>query len=170
MTPAAAEAVPFTEVVAAAAGKPVAPAAPKPAASKFEVMRPWLRAQSINVTRHAAALRPFRRDEFGTGAEAPSDGHIQVVNDLIGRLRRGLHRKSRRATRAAAIATASPTAANLRRLVIEKDRAHGWVQGIEKIWDFYLELFGQRQSQYGGWLLACDRIALDCYQGTYTGL
>jgi hypothetical protein len=38
------------------------------------VMLPWLRAQSINVTRHAAALRPFRREEFGTGAAIPSKG------------------------------------------------------------------------------------------------
>jgi hypothetical protein len=47
------------------------------------VLLPWLRAQSINVTRHAAALRPFKRDEFGPGQAAPSEGHIQVVNDLI---------------------------------------------------------------------------------------
>src|SRR5262249_43481687 len=38
-------------------------------------------------------------------------------------------------------------------------------------WDFYFELFGQRQSRpYGGWLLGCDRIALDCYQVCYLGV
>ena len=31
-----------------------------------------------------------------------------------------------------------------------KDRAHRWVQGIEKIWDFYFELFGQRQVELRG--------------------
>jgi hypothetical protein len=40
----------------------------------------------------------------------------------------------------------------------------------EQIWDFYLELFGQRQSRFGEWLVSCDRIALDCYQGAYTGI
>jgi len=35
------------------------------------VLVPWLRAQSINVRRHAAALRPFRREEFGTGQPRP---------------------------------------------------------------------------------------------------
>jgi hypothetical protein len=44
------------------------------------------------------------------------------------------------------------------------------VRGIEKIWDFYFELFGQRQGQYADWLLACDRIAMDCYKVAYTGV
>ena len=45
-----------------------------------------------------------------------------------------------------------------------------WVHAIERIWDFYFELFGQRQSQFADWLLSCDRIALDCYQDVYMGL
>jgi hypothetical protein len=134
------------------------------------VLQPWLRAQAMNVTRHAAALRPFRRAEFGNGPAAPSEGHLKVVNDLIAKLRTGLLHLSKRATKSAAAAASQPVSARLERLVVDKDRAHFWVQGIEKIWDFYLELFGQRQSQYGDWLLACDRIALDCYQVTYTRL
>jgi hypothetical protein len=134
------------------------------------VLRPWLRAQSINVTRHAAALRPFRREEFGAGAAAPSEGHLQVVNSLISRLRRGLLRISKNVTNAIAHATEEPGSAQLEQVVIHKDLAHKWVQGIEKIWDFYFELFGQRQSKYANWLLSCDRIALDCYRATYTGL
>src|SRR5271154_4924139 len=51
-----------------------------------------------------------------------------------------------------------------------KDHAHHWVQGIERIWDFYFELFGQRQGLYADWLLSCDRVALDCYQAAYTGI
>src|SRR5262249_5717080 len=47
---------------------------------------------------------------------------------------------------------------------------HRMVEAIERIWDFYFELFGQRQGQYAEWLLSCDRIALDCYRVTYTGL
>src|SRR5579871_2588664 len=50
----------------------------------------WVAAQAINVTRHAAALRPFRNDEFGTGSSAPTAAHIEAVNHLISGLRRGL--------------------------------------------------------------------------------
>jgi hypothetical protein len=135
------------------------------------VLLPWLRAQSINVTRHAAALRPFRREEFGTGPASPSEGHIQVVNKLISALRRGLLRMSKNVGSAISTAIEEPSSPRLQRVVVKKDQAHKWVQGIEKIWDFYFELFGQRQSMpYGEWLLSCDRIAMDCYQAAYTGL
>jgi hypothetical protein len=134
------------------------------------VLLPWLRAQSINVTRHAAALRPFKRDEFGPGQAAPSEGHIQVVNDLITGLRTGLLKMSERVHDSIATATKKTSSARLQRVVSRKDKAHRWVQGIEKIWDFYFELFGQRQGKYGDWLLSCDRIAMDCYQAAYLGL
>src|SRR5262249_22004319 len=134
------------------------------------VLTPWLRAQSINVTRHAAALRPFRREEFGEGAAAPSEGHIQAVNTLMTSLRRGLLKMSRHVTEAAAAASEQPTSSRLQRAVDRKERAHNWVQAIEQIWDFYFELFGQRQGQYAEWLLGCDRISMDCYQVAYTGL
>src|ERR1700689_3071703 len=135
------------------------------------VLLPWLRAQSINVTRHAAALRPFKREEFGDGAAAPSEGHIQVVNQLITKLRHGLLKMSERVHGAINKASEEPSSPRLQQVVVHKDRAHRWVQGIEKIWDFYFELFGQRQSMpYADWLLSCDRIAMDCYQVAYTGL
>jgi hypothetical protein len=134
------------------------------------VLGPWLRAQSINVTRHAAALRPFRREEFGTAAAAPSEGHIQAVNALLKTLRGGLLDMSRQVTSAISSAAAEPDSRRLGDVMRRKDRAHHWVQGVEKIWDFYFELFGQRQSKYADWLLSCDRIALDCYQVAYTGL
>jgi hypothetical protein len=55
-------------------------------------------------------------------------------------------------------------------VVTRKENAHRHVQAIERVWDFYFELFGQRQGAYADWLLSCDRIALDCYQVAYTGL
>jgi hypothetical protein len=134
------------------------------------VLAPWLRAQSINVTRHAAALRPFRRGEFGTGAAAPTEGHVQAVNALMGSLRHGLLKMSARVTKAVATAGAEPSTERLSEAMRRKDHAHHWVQGIERIWDFYFELFGQRQGLYADWLLSCDRIALDCYQAAYTGI
>jgi len=82
-----------------------------------------------------------------------------------------LLKMSKNVTRAVAAANEEPNRARLRNVVLHKDRAHRWVQGIEKIWDFYFELFGQRQSPpYGDWLLSCDRVAMDCYQTIYTNL
>src|SRR5205085_4728554 len=71
---------------------------------------------------------------------------------------------------AARAAIAAPSTAGYHAMVNRKDRAHGWVRAIERIWDFYFELFGQRQTRYADWLLSCDRIALDCYQDAYMGL
>src|SRR5271167_3438734 len=107
---------------------------PKIVAGPAPVLLPWLRAQSINVTRHAAALRPFKREEFGTGAAMPSEGHIQVVNELITKLRRGLLKVSERVHDSIATATEKPSSPRLQRVVTRKDKAHRWVQGIEKIW------------------------------------
>jgi hypothetical protein len=125
------------------------------------VLSPWLRAQSINLTRHAAALRPFRRAEFGGGAAAPSEGHIQAVNSLMGALRHGLLKLSDRVAKATSAVRAEPSTERLSETMRRKDHAHRWVQGIERIWDFYFELFGQRQGAYADWLLSCDRSALD---------
>jgi hypothetical protein len=134
------------------------------------VMLPWLRAQSINVTRHAAALRPFRPDEFGTGAEAPTAGHIQAVNKLITGLRNGLLQMSGRVRNATVATTQELSTERLQDLMRKKEHAHKWVRGIEKIWDFYFETFGQRQTRFAKWLLSCDRIGLDCYRASYLGL
>ncbi|HKY45954.1 MAG TPA: hypothetical protein VJM50_22880 [Pyrinomonadaceae bacterium] len=133
-------------------------------------LRPWLRAQAINVTRHAAALRPFQRSEFGTSNAAPSEGHIQAVNDLMTSLRQNLLGKAARVTDAARAAVKSPATENLQAVVTYKERSHDWVRAVEQVWDFYFELFGQRQSRFGDWLLSCDRIALDCYQASFMGL
>jgi hypothetical protein len=143
---------------------------PKAAGASTSVMKPWLRAQSINVTRHAAALRPFRPEEFGTGAEAPTAGHVQAVNHLIVGLRRGLLKITGKVRETAVGTSKDPTTRRLQELMTKKADAHRWVRGIEKIWDFYFELFGQRQGLYAKWLLSCDRIGLDCYRACYTGL
>src|ERR1700690_4043594 len=81
----------------------------RPPEGSTETLASWLRAQAINVTRHAAALRPFRREEFGAGAAAPTEGHIQAVNALMGSLRRGLLKMSGRVTKAVAAAGAEPS-------------------------------------------------------------
>ncbi|HEX8172442.1 MAG TPA: hypothetical protein VF824_18045 [Thermoanaerobaculia bacterium] len=130
----------------------------------------WLKSQPVSVARHAAGLRPFTREEFGTGAAAPTEGHVQAANALITKLRTGLIRMADQVSDASRAAQREPSTAKLQRFLSMKDAAHGWVQAIEKIWDFYFELFGQRQSPFGDWLLSCDRIALDCYQHSFLNL
>lgn len=134
------------------------------------VLGPWIRAQALNLVRHTQALRDFNHTEFGTGPEAPTDGHVHAVNQLLARLRRGLAARARRLLRLAAAARQHPSPGRFTALVTHKHEAHDWVRGIERIWDFYFELFGQRQSRFGPWLLSTDRIALDCYQVTYLGI
>lgn len=148
-----------------------APSAAAPAAGRNpEDLHTWVTDQAINSTRHAAALRPFSPREFGSGIAAPSDGHVQAANALITGLRRELLKRTGNMKTAARLATQDPSSVNLQRLLRHKEHTHHAVQAAERIWDFYLELFGQRQSEYGTWLVGCDRIALDCYQVMYLGI
>jgi len=135
-----------------------------------ELLRQWIRSQAISLNRHAQALRPFTTAEFGPSSAAPSSGHVEATNALIGSLRSKLTVITKRVSESASLAIAEPTMANLQRVVRQKETAHNWVMATERIWDFYFELFGQRQGQYADWLLSTDRIAMDCYQAAYTGL
>ena len=134
------------------------------------VLRPWLRVQALNLARHTAALYNFQRKEFGDGPEAPTEGHILAVNQLLSSLRVGLTRRARWMNRLVRSALSGSRRDLLTAIVTHKHLSHTWVQRIERIWDFYLELFGQRQSRFGVWLLSADRIALDCYQTAYLGI
>lgn len=149
---------------------PVPAEPPDPHAGTTPFLSPWLRSQSINVTRHAAALRPFNMDEFGIGAEAPTAGHLQAVNQLIAGLRGGLLKMSDKVANSVAATAEDTSSARLQEVMRKKEHAHTWVRAIEKIWDFYFEVFGQRQSRFAKWLLSCDRIGLDCYRASYMGL
>src|SRR5215210_6944333 len=103
------------------------------AAGPAPVLTPWLHAQAINVNRHAAALRPFRRDEFGNDAAAPTEGHIRAVNDLMDSLRAGLLRLTKRVSETSRAAAREPTTARLQRVVRLKERAHDRVRATERI-------------------------------------
>ncbi len=141
-----------------------APAAPLPELSS------WLRIQALNVTRHGAALRPFRRDEFGTDIASPSQAHIDAANQLMHKLRSQLINQSRHIGASAAVAMHQPQPDHLHDLLSQKDQGQSWVRAVEQVWDFYFELFGQRQTRFGNWLVGADRIAMDCYQVIYMGL
>ncbi|HEU5156620.1 MAG TPA: hypothetical protein VFU43_06450 [Streptosporangiaceae bacterium] len=130
----------------------------------------WVAGQATNVDRHMRALRPFRWSEFGDPATGPSRAHLAAVNALMATLRRPLLSATREVRRAAGVAAERPTSDRLDELLHAKSRAHRWVRTTERVWQFYLELFNQRQGPFATWLVACDRIALDCYQYAYLGL
>jgi hypothetical protein len=150
--------------------RPARATLPRPATRRGQILPAWLQAQAVNVTRHAAGLHPFSSEEFGDDAASPTEGHIQAVNALISGLREKLLQLTARVTAAAKTALDDASPQNVTRLVTVKDYAHSVVQATEKVWDFYFELFGQRQTRFADWLLSCDRIALDCYQYTYLGI
>lgn len=133
--------------------------------------RRFLVSQVTNSTRNVDALRPFRPDEFGSEPGCPSNAHIQAVNQLIVHLRSQLQDKvARLEITAQAAARDGYSSRSMEHMLRYREHVEAWVKLIEKIWAFYLELFGQRQTHYASMLLAADRIALDCYQVVYTGL
>ncbi|MEZ4682790.1 MAG: hypothetical protein R2932_52140 [Caldilineaceae bacterium] len=130
----------------------------------------FIAAQVINTQRNALALRPFRSDEFGTDVASPGKAHIDAANQLITALRGRVAHSAAAVDREAEVSARTPTTRNLQALLQQKQQADKRIKAIEKIWKFYLELFGQRQSRFAEMLLGTDRIALDCYQALYTAL
>ncbi|WP_218019817.1 hypothetical protein [Rhodococcoides yunnanense] len=145
------------------------PSAPAPVPQPITVSR-FAAGQALNVRRHLDALRDFRRDEFGDSIARPTAGHIHAVNSLLGQLRTPLDRAVHVLEQAAGSPSTDAMASRAETLLTAKSRAHDWVRATEKVWDFYFELFGQRQSAFGVWLVSCDRIALDCYQHVFMHL
>src|SRR5687767_1052676 len=121
---------------------------PAQAQTADDSLEKFLRAQVLNTDRHVAALRPFRSDEFGAGPASPSEAHIRAANELIAVLRQRLQALAGRVGSAAVASAAAPTRSNLQRLNLLKEQAGQWVKSIERTWDFYLELFGQRQARF----------------------
>jgi hypothetical protein len=162
---------------AAADGQPVMP---RPAlgrgpelarrAGRDDMLGPYLTGQALNVRRHLDALRDFRREEFGTGVAAPSEGHVQAVNALLAQLRQPLAAAVTDLDRVSRQARHDQDPAAIRAALQLKSMAHDRVRATERVWDFFFELFGQRQGAFAEWLVACDRIALDCYQHVFMHL
>src|SRR5258705_1054689 len=123
--------------------------------ARGSVLDPWLRGQAINVTRHAAALRPFRREEFGQDAASPNEGHIEEVNKMITQLRANLLQKAGKVTQTVRDARTRPTTRNLQAVVTHKEGAHESVSAPRKILEFYFELFASAHFRFANW---CSRV------------
>jgi hypothetical protein len=131
----------------------------------------FTRSQVVNASRNLESLRLFRAEDFGSQAGCPSSAHLDAVNKLISRLRQYLQGVIDRLSMDAMMVTPhNEDTHHLARVLIHRQKAERVVKLIEKIWAFYLELFGQRQTPFAGMLLAADRIALDAYQTVYLGL
>lgn len=130
----------------------------------------WLVIQNVNLTRHANSLRPFTKEEFGTGPAAPGEEHIKAVNRFIDSLRIKLDEMARWVGAAASAARREPTSERLRVLLERKQAALNRVLYVEGIWDFYFDLFVQRLSNFGERLLSVDRIAANCYEDLYVSI
>jgi len=130
----------------------------------------WLTIQGINLDRHAKSLRPFTKDEFGTGPAAPGEEHIKAVNRFIDGLRIKLDEMMRWVGAAASVAKREPTSERLRVLLERKEVAGTRVLYVEGIWDFYFDLFVQRLSNFNERLLSVDRICANCYEDLYVSI
>jgi hypothetical protein len=130
----------------------------------------WLVIQNVNLTRHAKSLRPFTKEEFGTGPAAPGEEHIKAVNRFIDSLRIKLDEMVRWVGAAASAARREPTSERLRVLLERKQETLNRVLYVEGIWDFYFDLFVQRLSNFGERLLSVDRIAANCYEDLYVSI
>ena len=113
----------------------------------------WLTIQGINLSRHANSLRPFTKDEFGSGPAAPSEAHIKAVNRFIDGFRIKLDEMMRWVEAAASTAKREPTSERLRVLLQRKEVAGNRVLYVEGVWDFYFDLFVQRLSSFSERLL-----------------
>jgi hypothetical protein len=139
-------------------------------ANEQRLLDNWLTIQGINLTRHANALRPFTKEEFGTGPAAPGETHIKAVNRFIDSLRVKLDEMVRWVAAAANAAKREPNKDRLRILLERKQVASNRVLYVEGIWDFYFDLFVQRLSTFGERLLSVDRIAANCYEDLYVSI
>ncbi|WP_190685195.1 hypothetical protein [Leptolyngbya sp. FACHB-671] len=138
--------------------------------SEQRLMDNWLNVQAINLMRHSKSLRPFAKDEFGTGPAAPSEAHIEAVNRFIEKFRSRLTENARWVEAAANAARREPASQQLRVLLERKQTVSNQVLYLEGIWDFYFDLFVQRLSSFGERLRTIDRIAIGCYERVYSGL
>lgn len=130
----------------------------------------WLAIQGLNLTRHANSLRPFTKEEFGTGPASPSKAHIKAVNRFIDGLRVKLDEIMRWVVAAAQAAEREPTAPRLQMLLERKEVASNHLLYLEGIWDFYFDLFVQRLSSFGEQLHAIDHIVANCYEDLYVAI
>lgn len=173
--PASPPAPPPAKAPAAAARPPRAGAkppakAPTRAPGAPELYSPgwFVRRTVANAVRYVRGLAPFREDEFGTDAAAPSPAHIRAANSLVEEVHRTLAQEvGQMRTLGEALRRGQGSPEALLRL---KDRVYTQTKEAERMMAFYRGIFDQRHTRFGHMLLPMDRIARDCYQAIWIGL
>ena len=110
--------VPIPSAAVPAAGPPMSQ--PPQVDGSERLLDNWLAIQGVNLSRHARSLRPFAKDEFGTGPAAPSEAHVEAVNRFIDGLRSRVVEMARWVDAAATMARREPTPARLKVLLERK--------------------------------------------------
>lgn len=154
-------------ILAPTGARPAAPLSEGPEQPTALLYFAWRTA--VNSRRYLDGLRPFRDGEFGRGRTAPSRAHLNAVNRLIAAARARQESEERElAVRARDVMAGGD--ADRAALLQLKGRSESRARETEQIWEFYLNLFGQRAGPFAHWLSGLDQIALDCYQAVYLGL
>ncbi len=132
--------------------------------------RAWIYTQAINSARHVAGLKPIIKNEFGKGPAAPSEAQRQAVNTLLKPLQKRLFAGSNAMKGFRERLMRTIDYPELLQFLMLKERNEKLTKAIERVWDFYHDIFLQRRTRFAPQLLACDRISKDCYQAVYTRL
>jgi hypothetical protein len=154
----------------------IAPAGAKRAARATVAVPPgdplhiYLRGQQVANAGAALLLQPFREGEFGRGAAGPSKAHLAEVNAMLNRMRRLVDENGAQMARAVKAAAGPGGAVAVEEAMRLKQEGCTLISAVERVRQFYWEIFGQRQTRIAPQLLGSDRIALDCYQYVYGGL
>ena len=151
--------------------------APRPAVSRSprtgrtgDALASYMRGQAVANKRALILLRPFTDQEFGSGSEAPATAQIAEVNTLLSRATRIVARRVERLEQLAEQAARTRDPSAIEQALRAKQESNALIAAVERIRQFYWEIFGQRMTRIAPQLLASDRIALDCYQYVYGGL
>lgn len=84
-----------SQVRTRATAAPVATLKGAATGNEQRLLNNWGNIQAINLCRHAKSLRPFTKDEFGTGPAATGEGHIDTVNRFMDKFRTQLIEQAR---------------------------------------------------------------------------
>lgn len=130
----------------------------------------FVHRQVANAERYLAGLTPFRDDEFGLSAHAPSPAHIRAANRLLGEVRARLQQDIGQMRKVGAGLTQETAPGQFGKLLRLKEKIYAQTKEAERLMAFYRGIFDQRQSRYGPYLHPIDRIGRDCYQAVWNGL
>ncbi|MGB5560145.1 MAG: hypothetical protein WBN04_19295, partial [Paracoccaceae bacterium] len=145
--------------------------APAPRAVEVLYSPGWfIERQVANAERYLQAFVPFAEDEFGTGAAAPSPGHLRAANALMAEVRSRLETEVKALGTLAKNHVRAGAGGSFEAMLRLKDSTYAKTNEAERLVAFYRNIFDQRRGRFAEMLLPVDRIARNCYQAVWSGL